>query len=137
MNEVCDGEFMEEYAVEPGSYIRKRISSASSLEHCASVEHLLDEQAVNSTRGGHDLEKIYAAHAAAVEHDEGFADRYPGLLHLVKGYGLGEAGEGRNVTHQQEEIERRRAGRVSAPGSGTPISDKHVAEGGVLQAARG
>src|SRR5437660_3155541 len=97
MNEVCDGEFMK-YAVEPGSYIREHFFGKYP-ELQALVEHLSDEQLRRLPRGGHDPDKIYAAYAAAVAH-KGSPTAI--LAHTVKGYGLGEAGEGRNVTHQQK-----------------------------------
>ena len=53
------------------------------------------------SRGGHDPEKVYAAYAAAVAHK---GSPTVILAHTVKGYGLGEAGEGRNVTHQQKKL---------------------------------
>jgi pyruvate dehydrogenase E1 component len=53
------------------------------------------------TRGGHDPSKVYAAYAAAVKHKG-----QPTLIlaKTVKGYGMGEAGEGQNITHQQKKM---------------------------------
>src|SRR5260221_9785093 len=62
-----------------------------------SIEHLSDEQVQKIRRGGHDPEKVYAAYANAVR----TKDRPTVILaKTIKGYGLGEAGEGRNVTHK-------------------------------------
>ena len=122
MNEVCDGEYMK-YAVEPGSYTREHFFGKSP-ELRALVEHLSDEQLHKLSRGGHDPEKVYAAFAAAVAH-KGSPTAI--LAHTVKGYGLGEAGEGRNVTHQQKKLNEDELG-VFRTRFGIPISDKHVAE---------
>ena len=53
-------------------------------------------------RGGHDPEKVYAAYKAAVEHQ---GSPTVILAHTIKGYGLGEAGEGKNIAHQPKKIE--------------------------------
>ncbi|MBI1956453.1 MAG: pyruvate dehydrogenase (acetyl-transferring), homodimeric type, partial [Acidobacteria bacterium] len=52
-------------------------------------------------RGGHEPEKVYAAYQEAVEHK---GSPTVILAKTIKGYGLGEAGEGRNVTHQQKKL---------------------------------
>lgn len=51
-------------------------------------------------RGGHDPEKVYAAYKTAVENNNGKPTVI--LAKTIKGYGLGEAGEGKNITHQQK-----------------------------------
>jgi pyruvate dehydrogenase E1 component len=122
MNEVCDGEFMK-YAVEPGSYIREHFFGKYA-ELKKLVEHLSDEQLRRLPRGGHDPDKVYAAYAAAVAH-KGSPTAI--LAHTVKGYGLGEAGEGRNITHQQKKLNEEELGEFRTR-FGIPISDKHVAE---------
>src|SRR5918998_4863731 len=60
-----------------------------------------DDKIWNLTRGGHDPSKVYAAYAAAVKHKG-----QPTLIlaKTVKGYGMGEAGEGQNITHQQKKM---------------------------------
>ena len=68
------------------------------------VNHLTDDQIRKLLRGGHDPKKVYAAYKAAVDH-KGHPRSY--LAKTVKGYGLGEAGEGRNVTHQQKKLNER------------------------------
>src|SRR5438105_1370658 len=122
MNEVCDGEFMK-YAVEPGSYIREHFFGKYP-ELRRLVEHFSDEQLRKLSRGGHDPEKVYAAYAAAIAHK---GSPTVILAHTVKGYGLGEAGEGRNVTHQQKKLNEEELGEFRTR-FGIPISDKHVAE---------
>src|SRR5207237_8234058 len=88
------------------------------------VEHLSDEQLRRLPRGGHDPDKVYAAYAAAVTH-KGSPTAI--LAHTVKGYGLGEAGEGRNITHQQKKLNEEELAEFRTR-FGIPISDKHVAE---------
>ena len=60
-----------------------------------------DEQIWSLTRGGHDPSKVYAAYAAAVAHK---GQPTVILAKTVKGYGMGEAGEGQNITHQQKKM---------------------------------
>src|SRR5438552_3429165 len=122
MGEVVDGEYMK-YAVEPGSYIRKHFFGKYP-ELAALVEHLSDEQLRKLSRGGHDPEKVYAAFKAAVEHK---GSPTVILAATVKGYGLGEAGEGRNVTHQQKKLNEDELGEFRTR-FGIPISDEDVAE---------
>jgi len=99
MNEVVDGQY-QKYTVMPGSYTRKHFFGADPrLE--ALVADLTDEQIRRLKRGGHDPVKVYAAYRAAVEH-RGAPTVI--LAKTIKGYGLGEAGEGRNVTHQQKKL---------------------------------
>ncbi len=122
MNEVCDGEFMK-FAVEPGSYVREHFFGKYP-DLLKLVEHLSDEQLRKLSRGGHDPEKVYAAYAAAAAHK---GSPTVILAHTVKGYGLGEAGEGRNVTHQQKKLNEDELAEFRTR-FGIPISDKHVAE---------
>jgi len=65
------------------------------------VAHLSDEQLMRLRRGGHDPKKVFNAYKAAVENTGS-----PTLIlaQTIKGYGLGEAGEGRNITHQQKKL---------------------------------
>src|SRR5205085_4003380 len=99
MGEVVDGE-MQKYAVEGGAYVREHFfGKYPELLHL--VEHLSDEQLAKLKRGGHDPEKVYAAYKAAVEH-RGAPTVI--LAATVKGYGLGQAGEGMHVTHQQKQL---------------------------------
>jgi pyruvate dehydrogenase E1 component len=99
MGEVVDGEY-QKYAVEPGSYIREHFFGKYP-ELLKLVEKFSDEQLRKLGRGGHDPEKVYAAYKAATEHT---GSPTVILAATIKGYGLGEAGEGRNVTHQQKKM---------------------------------
>ncbi len=100
MGEVVDGEY-QKYTVAGGAYIRKHFFGKYP-ELLKLVEHLSDEQLEKLKRGGHDPEKVYAAYKAAVEQ----VGRPTVILAAtVKGYGLGEAGEGKNTAHQQKKIQ--------------------------------
>src|SRR3989440_8371001 len=91
MGEVVDGEF-QKYSVESGAYIRQHFFGKYP-ELRKLVEHLSDEQLTKLNRGGHDPEKVYTAFKAAIEH-KGSPSVI--LAATVKGYGLGEAGGGRD-----------------------------------------
>ena len=122
MGEAVDGEY-QRYTVESGAYIREHFFGKYP-ELVKLVEHLSDEQIRKLSRGGHDPEKVYAAFKAAVEHR---GSPTVILAATVKGYGLGEAGEGRNITHQQKKLNEDELKEFRTR-FGIPISDQHVAE---------
>ena len=122
MNEIVDGE-LQKYTVSSGEYIRKNFFGKYP-ELLKLVEHLSDEQLRKLSRGGHDPEKVYAAYKAAVEHQ---GSPTVVLAHTIKGYGLGEAGEGRNITHQQKKLNEDELATFRTR-FGIPISDDDVAE---------
>ncbi len=99
MNEVLDGEALK-YVVEGGGYIREHFWGKYP-ELLPLVENLSNEKLNTLRLGGHDPEKIYAAYHEAVNHK---GQPTVILAQTIKGYGLGEAGEGRNITHQQKEL---------------------------------
>jgi pyruvate dehydrogenase E1 component len=99
MNTTLDGEF-QKLAVESGSYIRENFfGSDPRLRQL--VEHLSDEDLQRLRRGGHDYRKLHAAYASAVELEEAPTVI---LAKTVKGWALGGAFEGRNVTHQVKKL---------------------------------
>jgi pyruvate dehydrogenase E1 component len=120
MGEVVDGEY-QKYSVEKGSYIRRHFFGVDP-ELLALVDHLSDEQLQKMRRGGHDPEKVYAAYKAAVEHR---GSPTVILAKTIKGYGLGEAGEGRNVTHQQKKLNEEEL-REFRSRFGIPIGDDEI-----------
>jgi pyruvate dehydrogenase E1 component len=122
MQEAVDGDF-QKYVVEPGSYTRKHFFG-SSPELLEMVNSLTDDQVRKLRRGGHDPQKVYAAYRAAVDHH---GAPTVVLAKTVKGYGLGEAGEGRNVTHQQKKLNERELREFRARFE-IPISDEEVVE---------
>ena len=122
MGEVVDGEY-QKYAVESGAYVRRHFWGAHP-KLLEMVEHLSDEQLKKLTLGGHDPIKVYAAYKAAVEHK---GQPTVILARTIKGYGIGEAGEGKNITHQQKKLneEELRAFRARF---GIPIGDDAIAD---------
>jgi pyruvate dehydrogenase E1 component len=122
MGEVVDGQY-QKYVVEGGAYIREDFFGKDP-ELLEMVENLSDEQLKKLNRGGHDPEKVFAAYDAAVNH-KGSPSVI--LAKTIKGYGLGESGEGRNSTHQEK---KRNAEELREFRSrfGIPISDDEVAE---------
>jgi pyruvate dehydrogenase E1 component len=99
MGEVVDGEF-QTYVTRDGAYIRQHFFGRYP-ELLDLVAHLSDDDLLRLRRGGHDPCKVYNAYKAAVE-IQGCPTVV--LAHTVKGYGLGEAGEGRNISHQQKKL---------------------------------
>ena len=122
MEEAVDGDY-QKYSVEPGSYTRRHFFGKYP-ELLNLVNHLSDEQIHKLLRGGHDSRKVYAAYKAAMEH----TGRPTVILaKTVKGYGLGEAGEGRNITHQQKKLNEKELREFRAR-FGVPVSDEEIAE---------
>ncbi|MGA2116656.1 MAG: pyruvate dehydrogenase (acetyl-transferring), homodimeric type [Bryobacteraceae bacterium] len=99
MSEVVDGEF-QTYVTKDGAWLRQHFFGKYP-ELLDLVSHLSDDQLYRLKRGGHDPRKVYNAYKAAVET---VGRPTVVLAHTVKGYGLGEAGEGRNITHQQKKL---------------------------------
>jgi pyruvate dehydrogenase E1 component len=99
MGEVVDGEF-QAYITKDGSYFRQNFFGKYP-ELLDLVRHLSDDDLFRLRRGGHDPAKVYNAYKAATE-NKGSPTVI--LAHTIKGYGLGEAGEGRNITHQQKKL---------------------------------
>jgi pyruvate dehydrogenase E1 component len=99
MGEVVDGQY-QKYTVSSGEYIRQHFFGTDP-EILQMVEHMSDDTIESIRRGGHDPEKVYAAYHSAVNH-KGAPTVI--LAKTVKGYGLGEAGEGQNVAHNQKKI---------------------------------
>jgi len=122
MEEAVDGDY-QKYSVEPGSYTRKHFFGKYP-ELLELVNHLTDAQIHKLARGGHDPIKVYAAYHAAWAHQ---GQPTVILAKTVKGYGLGEAGEGRNITHQQKKLNEKEL-REFRSRFGVPIADEDIAE---------
>ena len=122
MDECVDGDF-QKYCVEPGSYTRKHFFGKYP-ELLEIVNHLTDEQIHKLLRGGHDTKKVYSAYKAAVEHK---GQPTVILAKTVKGYGLGEAGEGKNISHQQKKMNEKEL-REFRERFEIPITDDVIAE---------
>ena len=122
MGEIIDGQW-QKYSAESGAYFREQFFGVDPrLTEMAC--HLSDEQLRKMRLGGHDPQKVYAAYKAAVE-NEGSPTVI--LARTIKGYGLGESGEGKNITHQQKKMNEEELRRFRAR-FGIPISDEDIAE---------
>src|SRR5579884_225076 len=122
MQEAVDGDY-QNYAVRPGAYTREHFFGKYP-ELLKLVENLSDEQIRKLSRGGHDPEKVYNAYKAAIEHR---GSPTVILAKTIKGYGLGEAGEGRNVTHQQKKLNEEELREFRARFE-VPIPEEHIEE---------
>ncbi|HVJ27727.1 MAG TPA: pyruvate dehydrogenase (acetyl-transferring), homodimeric type [Vicinamibacterales bacterium] len=122
MGEVVDGQY-QKYAVESGAYLREHFFGTDPrlLEM---VKHLSDDQLKRLRLGGHDPGKVYNAYKAATEHT---GQPTVILARTIKGYGLGEAGEGKNITHQQKKMNEGDL-RSFRTRFGIPVSDEEIAE---------
>ncbi len=99
MGEMVDGEY-QKLTVSSGAYVREHFFG-SDPRLLKLVEPLSDEHLRRLRLGGHDPLKVYAAYKKAFEHK---GSPTVILARTIKGYGLGEAGEGKNVTHQQKKL---------------------------------
>ena len=120
MESAVDGDY-QKYVVEDGSYIREHFFGTDpKLQEL--VKGYSDEELEKLRRGGHDTEKMYAAYKRAVEHTGGPTVI---LAKTIKGYGLGEAGEGRNVSHNQKKLNEEELKEFRTRFN-IPISDEDV-----------
>jgi pyruvate dehydrogenase E1 component len=99
MEEAVDGEY-QAFKAKGGAYVREHFFGKYP-ELKKMVEHLSDQEIGDLRRGGHDPLKVFNAYKRATEHK---GQPTVILAKTVKGYGLGEAGEGRNATHQQKKL---------------------------------
>ena len=100
MEEVVDGEY-QTYKSRDGAYVRQHFFGKYP-ELLELVTDMSDDEIWHLNRGGHDTRKVYAAYAAAARHT---GQPTVILAKTVKGYGMGEAGEGQNITHQQKKVD--------------------------------
>jgi len=121
MGEMVDGEY-QKFIVESGAYIRQRFFG-DDPRLLKLVEDVPDDQLRKLRLGGHDPRKVYAAYKAAVEHT---GSPTVILARTIKGYGLGESGEGRNITHQQKKLNEEEL-RNFRTRFGIPIKDEEIA----------
>ncbi len=98
---TVDGQF-QTFAAKDGRYNRDNFFGQDP-ELARLAQGLTDEQIDRLKRGGHDLVKIYAAYHAAVRHR---GKPTVILAQTKKGYGMGEAGQGKMTTHQQKKLDR-------------------------------
>jgi len=99
MHECVDGEY-QNFKARGGAYVRQEFFGKYP-ELLELVADMSDDELANLPRGGHDPVKVYNAYKRAFEHT---GSPTVILAKTVKGYGLGEAAEGRNTTHQQKKL---------------------------------
>ena len=122
MGELVDGEY-QKLVVSSGAYVREHFFG-SDPRLLQLVEPLPDEALRRLRLGGHDPRKVYAAYKAAVEHK---GSPTVILARTIKGYGLGEAGEGKNVTHQQKKLNEEELKEFRSR-FGIPLNDNDCVE---------
>ena len=121
MSETVDGQY-QKYSVETGAFIREDFFGKDP-KLLNMVKHLSDEQLEKLGRGGHDAFKVYTAYKAAMSHT---GSPTVILAKTVKGFGMGESGEGQNITHQQKKLNED-ALRAFRTRFNIPLSDDDVA----------
>ena len=99
MMNACDGEY-QTFKAKDGAYVREHFFNTPELR--ALVADWTDDQVWQLNRGGHDLFKIFSAYKAANEHKG-----QPTLIlaKTIKGFGMGQAGEAMNISHQQKKMD--------------------------------
>jgi pyruvate dehydrogenase E1 component len=122
MGEVVDGQY-QKYAVEDGAYMREHFFGTDP-RLLDMVKHLSDDELKKLRLGGHDPVKVYNAFKVAVETT---GQPTVVLARTIKGYGLGEAGEGKNITHQQKKMNDSDL-KIFRTRFGIPISDEEIAD---------
>jgi pyruvate dehydrogenase E1 component len=103
MMEAVDGEY-QTFKAKDGAYVREHFFNTPELKEL--VADWTDDQVWALNRGGHDIFKIFSAYKSAVEHKG-----QPTLIlaKTIKGFGMGQAGEAMNISHQQKKLDTRRS----------------------------
>ncbi len=123
MDETLDGEY-QSYKAHGGAFTREKFFGKYP-ETARMVESMTDDDVGRLNRGGHDPHKVYAAYHRAVNNANGRPTVI--LAKTVKGYGMGEAGEGQNITHQQKKMGEK-ALREFRDRFNIPISDEKIGD---------
>lgn len=119
MEEVVDGDY-QNYKAKDGAFVREHFFNTPELK--AMVAHMSDDDIWRLNRGGHDPHKVYAAYKQAMDHK---GQPTVILTKTVKGYGMGEAGEGQNTTHSQKKMNIE-ALHAFARRFNIPLDDKQI-----------
>ena len=130
MEEVVDGEY-QDFKSKNGAYVREHFFGKYP-ELAAMVAGWTDEEIWALVRGGHDPLKVYAAYHMA-QHHQGQPTVI--LAKTVKGYGMGEAGEGQNITHQQKKMGESHLHEF-AERFGLPLTDEQIQKIPFLNSSR-
>jgi pyruvate dehydrogenase E1 component len=105
MMELCDGEY-QTFKAKNGAYVREHFFNTPELKEL--VADWTDDEIWQLNRGGHDIFKIFAAYDRAIKHKGA-----PTLIlaKTIKGFGMGQAGEAMNISHQQKKMDKEQIGR--------------------------
>ena len=122
MEECVDGDY-QNYKSKDGAYVRQHFFGKYP-ELLEMVANMSDDDIWRLNRGGHDPLKVYAAYSAAMKHT---GQPTVILAKTVKGYGMGESGEGQNITHQVKKMSEA-ALKQFRDRFNLPISDEKLAE---------
>jgi pyruvate dehydrogenase E1 component len=119
MMELCDGEY-QTFKAKNGAYVRENFFNTPELREL--VADWTDDQVWQLNRGGHDIFKIFAAYNAAVTHKGA-----PTLIlaKTIKGFGMGQAGEAMNISHQQKKMDHEQISRFRDR-FGLPVPDDQI-----------
>ncbi len=120
MEECVDGEY-QNFKAKGGAYVREKFFGKFP-ETAAMVANMSDDEIWRLNRGGHDTRKVYAAYDSAVNHT---GQPTIILAKTVKGFGMGAAGEGQNVAHQQKKLDVD-ALKVFRDRFNIPVADKDI-----------
>lgn len=120
MEECVDGEY-QNFKAKGGDYVRENFFGKHP-ETEAMVAHMSDDDIWRLNRGGHDARKVYAAYQNAMN-NKGRPTVI--LAKTVKGYGMGAAGEGQNIAHQQKKLDVE-ALKSFRDRFNIPVSDKDI-----------
>ena len=121
MMDCVDGEY-QTFKAKNGAYVREYFFNTPELK--ALVEDWTDDEIWQLNRGGHDIFKIFSAYQAAVRH-EGAPTLI--LAKTIKGFGMGQAGEAMNTSHQQKKLDVEQIGRFRDRFN-LPVPDEKLAE---------
>ncbi len=121
MMELCDGEY-QTFKAKNGAYVREHFFNTPELKEL--VADWTDDDVWQLNRGGHDIFKIFAAYNAAVTHKGA-----PTLIlaKTIKGFGMGQAGEAMNISHQQKKMDKEQIARFRDR-FGLPVPDDKLEE---------
>ena len=122
MEEAVDGEY-QDFKSKNGAYVREKFFGKYP-ELLEMVAGMTDDEIWALNRGGHDPVKVYAAYSAAVRH---VGQPTVILAKTIKGYGMGESGEGQNITHQQKHMADSALAKFRDR-FGLPLTDEQLAE---------
>src|SRR2546423_12961319 len=122
MEEALDGDY-QTYKARDGAFVREHFFGVNE-ELRAMVRDMSDDEVWALNRGGHDAKKIYAAYHEAVGHR---GQPTVILAKTIKGYGMGESGEGQNITHQQKHMADAALAKFRDR-FGLPLTDEQLAE---------